>query len=72
MITNIIKNRLKANIIGNERIKSNPSPPPEEDITDALLMEDGSLFLMEDGNYFKFENLENSSAPQKSYWNFLD
>lgn len=70
MRTNIIKNRLKANIIGDERIKSNPSPPPEEDITDALLMEDGSLFLMEDGTYFKLENSENSSAQKKSYWNF--
>lgn len=29
--------------------------PPEPDITDALLMEDGSLFLMEDGDYFKLE-----------------
>lgn len=29
--------------------------PPEPDITDALLMEDGSLFLMEDGSYFRLE-----------------
>lgn len=69
MITNIIGNILKSNIIGNGRKKSNPSPP-EENITDALLMEDGSLFLMEDGTYFKLENQENSSAPKKSYWNF--
>lgn len=31
-------------------------PSPEDDIKDALLMEDGTLFLMEDGNYFKLEN----------------
>ena len=30
--------------------------PPEPDITDALLMEDGSLFLMEDGSYFMLED----------------
>lgn len=30
--------------------------PPEEDIKDALLMEDGTLFLMEDSNYFKLES----------------
>lgn len=69
MRTNVIKSRLKANIIGDGRKKSNPSPP-EENITDALLMEDGSLFLIEDGTYFKLENQENSSAPKKSYWNF--
>lgn len=72
MRTNIIGNSLKANIIGNARKNSNPSPP-EENITDALLMEDGSLFLMEDGTYFKLENPENqesSPAPKKSYWNF--
>lgn len=69
MRTNVIKSRLKANIIGDGRKKSNPSPP-EENITDALLMEDGILFLMEDGTYFKLENQENSSAPKKSYWNF--
>lgn len=69
MRTNVIKSRLKANIIGDGRKKSNPSPP-EENITDALLMEDGSLFLMEDETYFKLENQENSSAPKKSYWNF--
>ena len=38
MRTNVIKSRLKANIIGDGRKKSNPSPP-EENITDALLME---------------------------------
>lgn len=69
MRTNVIKSLLKANIIGDGRKKSNPSPP-EENITDALLMEDGSLFLMEDGTYFMLENQENSSAPKKSYWNF--
>lgn len=31
--------------------------PPDSDITDALIMEDGFLFLMEDGDYFKLENL---------------
>lgn len=69
MRTNVIKSLLKANIIGDGRKKSNPSPP-EENITDALLMEDGSMFLMEDGTYFKLENQENSSAPKKSYCNF--
>lgn len=32
------------------------TPPVPEEITDALLMEDGSLFLMEDGSYFRLEN----------------
>jgi hypothetical protein len=31
--------------------------PPDPDITDALIMEDGFLFLMEDGDYFQLENL---------------
>lgn len=31
--------------------------PPEPDITDALIKEDGFLFLMEDGDYFQLENL---------------
>lgn len=30
--------------------------PPDPDITDALIMEDGFLFLMEDGDYFRLEN----------------
>lgn len=81
MRTNVIKSLLKANIIGDGRKKSNPSPP-EENITDALLMEDGSLFLMEDGSLFLMEDgtyfmLEKAAQPQsatpkinKSYWNF--
>ena len=31
--------------------------PPYPDITDALIMEDGFLFLMEDGDYFQLEKL---------------
>lgn len=31
--------------------------PPDPDITDALIMEDGFLFLMENGDYFQLENL---------------
>jgi hypothetical protein len=73
MRTNVIKSLLKANIIGDGRKKSNPSPP-EENITDALLMEDGSLFLMEDGTYFMLEKAAQpqSATPKinKSYWNF--
>lgn len=73
MRTNVIKSLLKASIIGDGRKKSNPSPP-EENITDALLMEDGSLFLMEDGTYFMLEKATQpqSATPKinKSYWNF--
>lgn len=73
MRTNVIKSLLKANIIGDGRKKSKPSPP-EENITDALLMEDGSLFLMEDGTYFMLEKAAQpqSATPKinKSYWNF--
>lgn len=32
------------------------SGKPTPNITNALLMEDGSLFLMEDDKYFKLEN----------------
>lgn len=49
--------------------KQKGEPVPEPDITDALLMEDGSLFLMEDGTYFKLESGA-TNAPKRSYWNF--
>lgn len=55
MKTNIIGSVINTNVIGD--IKSGRSPaPPEENITDALLMEDGTLFLMEDGSYFMLED----------------
>lgn len=37
------------------KIKGVVPQPPEEDIKDALLMEDGTLFLMENEDYFKLE-----------------
>lgn len=43
--------------------------PPEPDITDALLMEDGTPFLMEDGTYFQLEG-EQPQGINRSYWNF--
>lgn len=43
--------RYPAPKLGNANVN-----PPEPDITDALLMEDGSLFLMEDGSYFILED----------------
>lgn len=63
-------NRVCINTVDSCSINNVVSGAPEENITDALIMEDGSLFLMEDGSYFKLENQENSSAPKKSYWNF--
>lgn len=50
-------NRVCLNTVGACSINKGGSKPPEENITDALLMEDGSLFLMEDGTYFMLENL---------------
>lgn len=52
--------------------KKKGEPIPEPDITDALLMEDGSLFLMEDGTYFKLESVTKADMPKidRSYWNF--
>lgn len=43
--------------------------PPEPDITDALLMEDGTPFLMEDGTYFQLEK-EQPQGINRSYWKF--
>lgn len=40
--------------LNSQNVRSSTPPPPEE-ITDALIMEDGTLFLMENGNYFKLE-----------------
>lgn len=34
--------------------------PPDPDITDALILEDGELFLMEDGSYFMLDTQEAS------------
>lgn len=51
----------------NRKIKGSE---PEPDITDALLMEDGSLFLMEDGYYFQLESAVEAAKIEKSYWNF--
>lgn len=68
MKTNIIGSVINTNVIGD--IKSNRSPaPPEENITDALLMEDGTPFLMEDGTYFQLEE-EQPQGINRSYWNF--
>lgn len=70
MKTNIIGSVINANVIGD--IKSSRSPaPPEENITDALLMEDGTPFLMEDGTYFQLEG-EQPQGINRSYWNFLN
>lgn len=70
MKTNIIGSVINTNVIGD--IKSNRSPaPPEENITDALLMEDGTPFLMEDGTYFQLEK-EQPQGINRSYWNFLN
>ena len=66
MKTNIIGSVINTNVIG---AKSNRSPaPPEENITDALLMEDGTPFLMEDGTYFQLEG-EQPQGINRSYWN---
>lgn len=55
---------------------------PEPDITDGLLLEDGSLFLMEDGSYFQLEEVvvvkstrstrktKTTANTNKNYWNF--
>lgn len=68
MKTNIIGSVINTNVIGD--IKSGISPaPPEENITDALLMEDGTPFLMEDGTYFQLEG-EQPQGINRSYWNF--
>lgn len=68
MKTNIIGSVINTNVIGD--IKSGRSPsPPEENITDALLMEDGTPFLMEDGTYFQLEG-EQPQGINRSYWKF--
>lgn len=67
MKTNIIGSVINTNVIGDI---SNRSPaPPEENITDALLMEDETLFLMEDGTYFQLEG-EQPQGINRSYWKF--
>lgn len=54
----------------------NPSPPTEEEqISDAILLENGSVTLTEDDKYIKSEgdvssNEESNYANNKSYWNF--
>lgn len=67
-------NRVIINTVGI-MAKSKGEAPPEPDITDALLMEDGSLFLMEDGTYFALEveaQAKYKTTPKidKSNWNF--
>lgn len=61
-------------------IKINNVNPPEEDISDAILLEgNNGALLMEDGSYFKLETsviqtFASSSKKTKnigkSYWNF--
>lgn len=72
---NIVEvNIARINIIGDNHGGVGVEAPPESDITDALLMDDGSLFLMEDGTYFELEkesDLNFMSVPQvdKSFLN---
>lgn len=64
-------NRICLNTVGTCSICKGGSKPPEQDITDALLMEDGSLFLMEDGSFFMLEkSAKKTPTIDKSYWNF--
>lgn len=67
MKTNIIGSVINTNVIGDLQGGRSPAPP-EENITDALLMEDGTLFLMEDGTYFQLEG-EQPQGINRSYWN---
>ena len=62
-------NRVAINTVGSISVAKGEQPP-EPDITDALLMEDGSLFLMEDGSYFQLESAVEAAKINKSYWNF--
>lgn len=68
-------NRVAINTVGSISVAKGEQPP-EPDITDALLMEDGSLFLMEDGSYFRLESVEVATEAKKtptidkSMWDF--
>lgn len=56
-IINQVKiNCARVNVVGDQTVTV--TQPPEQNITDALLMEDGCLFLMEDGSYFRLESAE--------------
>lgn len=57
---NVIQNIIRSNIPGEKDCRNNSSDTPVTPIviTDALIMEDGSLFLMEDGSYFRLEGPE--------------
>lgn len=71
MKSNVIISRITSNVIGSVSGKRDGNTPsPEPDITDALVMEDGSLFLMEDGSYFKLEGNQTYSLEDIiSYFN---
>ena len=53
--------------------------PPEIEITDALLSEDGLVFLSEDGRYFRLESgtplpkskESDNSINVENFWNFI-
>ena len=55
------------------------TPPPEIEITDALLSEDGLVFLTEDGRYFRLESgtplpqskESDNSINVENFWNFI-
>lgn len=65
VVLNTIKLNIKmVNTVGVTR-SSGRAIPPEPDIADALLMEDGGLFLMEDGSYFKLEVEHSKTIPDK-------
>lgn len=56
-------------------VKGGSVSPPEEDVTDAFLLEGTTgVLLMEDGSYFKIETTtkkksSRTSKIDKSYWN---
>lgn len=63
-------NKIRLNALGKARPKTGEQPP-EVNIDDALLLENGGLFLMEDSSYFRLE--EGGVVTRKidkSYWNF--
>lgn len=64
MITSNIIRPISVNAVKGIK-KKEDSPIPEPVITDALLMEDGKLFLMENGSYFRLEG-----STQNSFWKF--
>lgn len=62
-------NKIRLNALGKARSKTGEQPP-EVNIDDALLLENGGLFLMEDGSYFRLESGEQTVKIDRSYWNF--